>query len=227
MMLMKSSLFAAMAVTAALLFVDVTSASATPTWIGVCLEQELLNCKNLVKHPLSGRILASMSEGSFKSGFVITCKSGLGESNLLPSQQNGSAKGVYETLGLVTCIGGCSKVGIRTPQNMELSMETAETESWRAKTSNLKVIFSECLFGVECEFEGNLNFKVQMDKEGAYTDPEGAEFNLIKGSKLLCGSTGRWESGRVRYSWSLDDAEKTTHTHIWPSLIGANLIPVS
>ena len=73
------------------------------------------------------------------------------------------------------------------------------------------VKFSECTFGVTCEFEGTPHLKVQMDEEGAYTDPEGTAFTRIEGSALLCGSTGKWEEGRTRFDWVLDDG--TVHDH--------------
>jgi hypothetical protein len=227
MKLIKMALLAATAAVAATALIGASTASATGPWIAICKKAELLNCTaaNRVKHPLLGRIRGLLGETSFLSNFKITCTSGLGESNLIESQQSGSAKGTYEVLGNLTgCAGGCMTVGVRTPQSVELNMEAEATESWRAKSSNLKVLFSKCTFGVECEFESNLNVKVQMDGTGAFTEPEGAVFALIKGSAFLCGSAGKWETGRMRFDWVLDDASGTTHQNVTPSLIGKSLI---
>jgi hypothetical protein len=226
MKLIKMALLAATAAVAAMAFIGASSASATPPWIGICKNAELLNCANLVKHPLLGRILALAGEGTFKSSFSITCKSGHGKSNEIESQQNGSFKGTLEELKFSECSGGCEEVEVIVPQAVEIKMISA-TGEWLLFFSNAKVNFLKCTFGVTCEFEGTLDIPVSMDALGAYVDPLGAEFKLIKGSKLLCGATGKWESGRTRFDWLLDDAGKTTHVHVTPSLIGANLIPVS
>jgi hypothetical protein len=231
----KMTLLAATAAVAAMAFIGASMASATPPWIGVCKNAELLKCANLVKHPLLGDILALASEGTFKGGFEITCKEGMGLSNQIESQQNGAFKGNLISLTFEPCSGGCEKVTVITPIAVEINMETEATESWRLKAAAAKVAFSKCTFGVECEFEGNLNLKLRMDALGAYTDPKEDkevdkkpdEFKLIKGSKLLCGEKGTWESGRTRFDWVLDDVAKTTHVHVTPSLIGAKLIPVA
>jgi hypothetical protein len=228
MKLVKLTMLAATAAVAVMAFIDVSTAFATPPWIAVCLKQELLSCAkgNLVKHPLLGRIAVTAGVNTFASNFKIECTKASGESSLVESQQNGNAKRVYETLGIVECTGGCKKVQVFIPQTVELNMETEATESWRAKSNNLKVKFSECTFGVECKFEANLNLRIQMNEEGAFTEPEGTIFKLIEGSKFLCGETGKWETGRTKYSWVLDDAAKTTFKSIWPSLIGKELIVV-
>jgi hypothetical protein len=226
MKLIKVALLAATAVVTAMAFIGASTASATPTWIGICKNAELLNCANLVKHPLLGKILALAGPGTFKSNFEISCTSGHGLSNAIQSQQNESFTGTLEELTFTGCSGGCNTVTVLTPQAVLLGMENA-TEGWKLKAVSARVNFSGCTFGVECEFEGTLDLPISMDATGAYVDPLGAKFELIKGSKLLCGVTGKWESGRTRFDWVLDDATPTRHLNVTPSLIGANLIPVS
>jgi hypothetical protein len=223
MKFIKMALLAATAAVAAMAFIGASSASATPTWMTFCKTPELLNCAtaNRVTHPLLGKIRALAGKGFFLSAFKIECASGEGESNSIESQQNGAIKGSLQTLTFKECTGGCTTVTVRTPQAVELNMEN-ETAGWRLKANNGKVLFSGCTFGVECEFEGNLNFEVQMDATGAFVEPKGTSFNLIKGSAFLCGSTGKWETGQTRFDWVLDGG--TVHKNVTPSLIGANLI---
>ena len=192
------------------------------SWIGLCKAQELLNCAkaNLIKHPLKGKIRALAGKGFFLSNFKIECSSGEGTSSEIESQQETSFKATLESLTFAGCSGGCKKVEVKVPQAFEINMETEGGEDWRLKSSNAKVAFSECTFGVPCEFEGTLNLKVLMDAEGAYIDPEGTKFQRIEGSKLLCGESGKWEEGRTRVDWVLDDATPTVHKGIWPSLTG-------
>jgi hypothetical protein len=235
MRLIKMALLAATAAVVAMAFIGASTASATGPWIGFCKEatkpaEVLLNCKSgvFIKHPLKGQIRALAGKGFFLSNFKIECTSGEGESNAVESQQETNFEGTLESLTFTGCTGGCNTVTVGTPIAVTLNMETEAGEDWRLKAANAKVLFSGCTFGVECEFEGNLNLKVQMDEEGAYTDPEGAAFTRIKGSGLLCGNTGKWEEGRTRFDWVLDDnvdpKKATVHKNVWPSLIGANLI---
>jgi hypothetical protein len=220
------ALLAATAAVAAMAFISASTASATAPWIGLCKAQELLNCANanLIEHPLEGKLRFLVGKGFILSNFKIECESGEGESNEIEAQQETSFKGTLESLTFAGCAGGCKTITVRTPQAFEINMETELGEDWRFKLSNMKILFSGCTFGVECEFEGTLNLKVQMDEAGAYADPGGATFIRIKGSALLCGSTLKWEEGRTRFDWVLDDEAKTTHKNLWPSLIGKSLI---
>jgi hypothetical protein len=227
MKLTKMALFAATAAIAAMMFIGASTASATGPWISICKKIELLNCTaaNRVTHPLKGKIRFLLGKGFFLSAFKIECASGLGESSSIESQQNGSIKGSLESLSFTACSGGCTTMTVRTPQAFEINMEVEATESWRMKLANAKILFSGCTFGVECEFEGTLNLKVGMDATGAFTDPAGTSFNLIKGSAFLCGSTMKWEEGRTRFDWVLDQAPTpTVHQNVTPSLIGKALI---
>ena len=224
MRLIKMALLAATATVVATAFIGASTASATGPWIGLCKAQELLNCAkaNLIKHPLKGRFLLSLGKGFSQFNFKIECTSGTGKSNEIEAQQEASFKGTLESLTVTGCSGGCKKIEVKTPQAFEINMETEAGADWRLKLANAKVAFSECTFGVTCEFEITLNLKLQMDAEGAYADPEGAKFQRIKGSALLCGETGKWEEGRTRLLWTLTDG--TAHKNIWPSLIGKSLI---
>jgi hypothetical protein len=224
MKLAKLVMLAATAAAVTMAFIGASTASATPPWIARCKTPTLLNCTaaNRVTHPLLGKLRFLLGEGFFQFAFKITCKSGLGESNSIESEQEKALKGTLESLTLTGCSGGCTTITVRTPQAYEINMETEATESWRLKASNAKVNFSGCTFGVECEFEGNFNLKLGMDATGAFTDPEGTSLNLIKGSAFLCGSTGKWETGRTRFDWVLDGG--VVHQNVTPSLIGANLI---
>jgi hypothetical protein len=221
MRLIKLTLLAATAAVAATAFIGASSASAVVhPWWAICFENSLLGCANRPKHPLLGRIVPVVGRGRFVSNFEIECEKGSGKSNEIESQQKGSAfTGTLEELNFVGCEGGCKKVKVITPQAVELNMETEGLETYRLKSNNAKVEFFECTFGVKCKFEGNLNLKVQMDSEGYFVDPEGTKFTLIEGSKLLCGATGSWESGRTRIGWQLDDALHTVHFPVWIPLV--------
>jgi hypothetical protein len=224
MKLAKLVILAATATIAAMAFIGASTASATAPWIARCKKVELLNCTaaNRVTHPAKGKLRLLLGISIFGFAFKVECASGQGESDSIESQQSGAIKGTLESLSFVNCTGGCTKVTVRTPQAFELNMETEAFESWRLKLANAKVNLSGCTFGVECEFEGTLNLKVGMDAEGSFADPEGASFNLIKGSAFICGSTGKWETGRMRFDWVLSSG--TVHKNVTPSLIGKALI---
>jgi hypothetical protein len=229
MKLIKLTLLAATAAVAATAFIGASSASAH-AWIAVCLKQELLECKNLAKHPLLGRLLVlQLGTGTFKSNFTIECTEGQGESNELESQKEGGAGETKEYKGELTkltfggCKGGCTAVEVRTPQPTSLTMAVTELEKgeaglWRLVSKSAKVNFLNCTFGVECEFEGNVNVNVQMNATESFFEPENTAFNLIKGSKILCGGTGNWTVGKYTFKWRLDDLKGSEHL-AWPSLI--------
>jgi hypothetical protein len=231
MKLVKLTLLAATAAVAATALIGASSASATPTWIGVCKQLELLNCVNLVKHPLNGKILALVGPGKFNSGFVtVECASGKGHSNLIASQQNGEFKGTLEELKFETC-KGCTGVEVTTPQNVVVNM-TEATGGWRLKTETTpgKVKFTGCPFGTTCIYEGNIDLGFEhSEKAGhknAVINPNGFELKRGAGSGALCAEKGKWESGTTLLDWTLDDATPTIHEGVSPSLIGASLITV-
>jgi hypothetical protein len=225
-------MLAAIASITAMAFIGASGASATPPWLGSCLAQELLNCKNLVKHPLPGRFLLLASAGEFKSpNITVKCTEGMGSTKTLggeETEQSGGFKATLEELKFSGCTG-CS-VAVVVPQATTLSMTTEATESWVLTANGAKVKFTNCLgLGINCTFGGNLTFNVKMDATSAYADPEGKEFTLTEGSESLCGKVGKWESGRTRLDWQLDDAEPIqngTRHPVWQSLIGPKLIPV-
>ena len=224
MRLIKITLLAATAAVAAMAFIGGSTASATGTWIGLCKAAELLNCAkaNLTKHPLKGKLITLAGKSIFQSNFKTTCEVGEGETASIEAQQQASFKGTIELLFFASCSGDCTFVNVKTPQAAELNMETEAGENWRLKAANVKIVFANCIVGGGCEFEGTLNLKVQMDAAGAYADPEGTSFTRIQGSALLCGSTLKWEEGRTRFDWMLDDG--TVDKNVWPSLIGKSLI---
>jgi hypothetical protein len=226
MKLIKLTLLAATAAVVAMAFIGGSAASAASKhpWIAICFEQKLLQCASRPKHPLLGKLRLLISISLFKAGFSIECQSGEGETNEVESQQpSESFKTTLETVTAKECSGGCKAVKVITPQLAEGTMESEAEESWRLKSNNAKVEFSECSFGVKCKFEGNLNFKIGMDSEGDFADPEGTSFKLIEGSKLLCGETGKWESGRIRFDWVLDGG--VVHKNVWLSLV-AELVKI-
>lgn len=217
----KLTLLVATAAVAAMAFVNASSALAAHSWIALCDAQQLLLCEqsHLIKHPLLGRAILLVGPGKFNAGFVnVECTSGKGETNQVESQQEVNFKATLESLAFAGC-KGCTGVAVTTPQAVVLNMESeAVEESWRLTAEKAKVKFSGCPFGVSCTYSGNLNFKVQMDAEGAFADPEGKEFTLSEGGGL-CAAKGKWESGRTRVDWQLDDAKLSIHKNIWPSLI--------
>jgi hypothetical protein len=230
MKLVKLTLLAITAAIAAMAFIGASSASAFPGWIASCAKPQLLNCEGkwLVKHPLPGRFIPLVGPGKFNSGFVtVECEKGEGRSNEIESEQNKEFKGTLEELGFSGC-KGCTGVKVTTPQKVVLNMET-ETGGWRLKTETTpgKVEFTGCPFGTTCFYEGEINLEVQMDEEGSFADPKGLELKRGAGSGALCAEKGKWESGRMRWDWELDDFKfpfGTRHVNITQSLIGPNLI---
>jgi hypothetical protein len=226
MKLIKLTLLAAIAAVSATAFIGASTASALHPWYHICAENTLLGCAKRVKHPLLGRIVPVVGPGLFKAGFEIKCTKGAGKSNLVSSQQENAFKATLEELNFSECSGGCTKVKVITPQAVELNMATDGGSDYRLKSNNAKVEFFECTFGVKCKFEGNLNLAVGMDAEGYFADPAGTAFSLIEGSAFLCGSTGKWESGRTRIGWQLDDVAGTVHFPVWIPLV-AELVEVT
>jgi hypothetical protein len=219
MKLLKLTMLAATAAVAASAFIGASSASAAHPVLALCDAPQLLLCEasHLIAHPLEGRYLLLIGAGAFSAGFVtIKCTGGHGESNTRPSQETGGLKATLEKLTFNECTG-CTNVAVKTPQAAEVSMESEGTETWRLKSTGAKVTFSGCPFGTTCEYEGNLNLKVQMDEEGAFADPENTKFKKVGGGGL-CSAEGTWESGRSRVDWKLDNAEGTIHKNITPTL---------
>ena len=188
----------------------------------MCKKAELLNCKNLVTHPLLGRFIALIGKGAFKAGFVtIECASGEGHSNQIESQQSGEFKGELESLAFATCLG-CKKVAVKTPQVITLDMET-ETGGWKLHAKNAQIKFTECSLSQSCTYEGNLDLEVQMNEKEAFVEPQGAAFTKIEPSTILCAATGKWEKGTTSFDWELDDKafpNGTRHPNVTASLIG-------
>jgi predicted metal-binding protein len=222
MKLVKLTMLAATAAIVASAFVGASSASALTHKIGaLCDAAQLLLCEvsHLIKHPLLGRGRLVVGSGAFNAGFVtIKCESGLGETNEVQSQQEGAFNATLEKLTFSGCTG-CTGLAVKTPQAMEINMESEGTESWRLKVAGAKFTASGCPFGTTCTYESNLDIKLQMDAEGAFGDPEGKEFKRGEGSGGLCAAVGKWESGRTRPQWKLDDAKGSIHTKIWPTLL--------
>jgi hypothetical protein len=227
---MKSLKLAILTATAAIaaMALGTPSASATPPWRGVCLKAELLNCKNLVKHPLLGRIISLVGPGKMNAGFVtVECEKGEGWSNLIESEANGESKTTLESLTFSGC-KGCTGNTVTTPQTVTSTMET-ETGGWRSKTENAKVKLTGCPFGTTCIYEGNLNLEIQMSETGAFVEPKGATLKKVAGSGGLCAETSKLETGTTTFDWELDDAafpNGTRHKVTTPSLIGEKLILV-
>jgi opacity protein-like surface antigen len=231
MKLVKLTVLTATAMLAAMGLLTASSASATPPWVVLCDAQQLLNCEanHLLAHPLPGRFLLLLGGGSggSKLEFATTnsCESGMGQTSEVSSQQKNEFSANLESLTFTGC-KGCEKME-SPPVTMVLNMEAAETESWRLKINNFKIKDINCLgFGINCTFETNLNFKVQMNEGGAFADPEGAEYKLVEGSPMTCGTTFKWATGRTTIDWRLDDGVVqsdgtvgTIHKNIWPSLI--------
>jgi hypothetical protein len=225
MKIVRMMMLAATAAVVAMALVGASSASATPPWIAVCLKAELLNCKNLTKHPLLGKVLATAGLSEFEAGIYTStqCSSGVGESNLIESQQNGTFKGTLEKLTFSGC-SGCTGVKVNTPQAATLSMET-ETAGWRLKANGAKVKFTGCSLSQSCTYEGNLNLEVQMNETEAFVEPKGAEFEKVASeSTSLCAAVGKWEAGKTTFDWELDNANGIKHKNAFPSLIGSNLL---
>jgi len=226
MKIVKLTMLAAIAAITAMAFIGASTATATPSWIAVCLKAELLNCKSLATHPLLGRLVALGGKGTFKAGFVtIECSGSEGWSVQNESQQNGVSEGTVESMTLKGCTG-CTSIAFATPQAATLNMET-ETGGWRSKANGVKVKFTGCPFSQSCTYEANLNFEVQMNETEAFTEPKGAAFKRIEPSTGLCAETGKWETGKAVFDWELDNAafpNGTRHKNVFPSLIGKELI---
>jgi hypothetical protein len=219
----------AIAGSAAMALVGASSASATPTWIGVCLKAELLNCKNLAKHPLLGRLVGLGGPGKFNAGFVtLECAGSEGWSFQVESEQEKESNGKIESMTLNGC-KGCTGVALKTPQSAVLNMET-ETGGWRSKANGVKIKFTGCPLSQFCTYETNLNLEIQMNEMEAFTEPKGAEFAKIPAeSTALCAEKGKWETGKTTFDWELNDAafpNGTRHKNVFPSLIGKVLITV-
>ena len=60
-----------------------------------------------------------------------------------------------------------------------------------------------------------------MDAEGTFFDvgKENQKFNFIEGSKIFCGSEGKWLEGITRVDWTLDDVAKTLHKTVYLTLL--------
>jgi hypothetical protein len=247
MKLVKLTMLAATAAVAASAFIGASSASAvTHPWIQLCDIQTLLLCptEHLIKHPLLGRFLLLTGPGAFEAGFVtVKCASGMGDTNEVESAQIQSPETTatvpgekvgesaflskLETLTFKEC-SGCTGVAVE-PTLTHLWMEgpeTAEKNTWWLTALNAKVKFTGCPLSQTCIYEGTLKFKVQMDEEGAFADPEGQEFKRGAGSTSLCAEKGKWASGRTRVDWRLDDkivqndgTLGSIHRHIWPTLL--------
>jgi hypothetical protein len=226
MKIVMLTLLAATAAVAATAFIGASSASATPPWLGWCIVPQLLNCtkENLVKHPLLGRVLTEAGPGKFNAGFVtVECESGMGTSNEIEAEQEKEFKGTLESLTFSGC-KGCTGVAVKTPQAVVLNMET-ETGGWRLKANGSKVKFTGCPLSQSCTYEGNLNLEGQMDETSMFVEPKGAEFKKVSAeSTSLCAETGKWETGKTRTKWILDNPPTDTTHNVWMSLIGANLI---
>jgi hypothetical protein len=226
MKLVKLALLTVSAVLVAMASIGASSASATPPWIALCDAPQLLNCEknHLIAHPLLGAFLLLQGSGGgignrLQFAYTSFCESAIGKTSEVSSQQKGEFTAKLEGLTFVDC-EGCTSM--ESPSaTMILSMETAETESWRLKINNFRIKDSGCPFGIACTFESNLNLKVQMNESGAFVEPEGGKFTFVEGSPL-CGTSFKWETGRTTFDWKLDDG--TIHKNIWPSLI-AELTP--
>jgi len=223
MKLVKLTMLAVTAALAASASIGAPSASAiTHKWGALCDAQQLLLCEasHLIKHPLLGKVRLLMGEAAFNAGFVtIKCSSGEGETNAVESQQLEAFGSTLESLTFAGC-SGCTGIAVTVPQVIKLTMETEGGEAWALKAEGSKVKFSGCPFGTTCTYQGNLNFKVQMDAEGSFSDPEGKELSLVEGGGL-CAAASKWQSGRTRVDWKLDDAKGSIHTKIWPTLLEA------
>jgi len=75
-----------------------------------------------------------------------------------------------------------------------------------SQSVNYKLTFSGCPFGTTCIYEGNLEFKVQMDEEGPFYDPEGKNSPGAQEAAVSVLQQAKWTSGRTRFDWKLDDA---------------------
>jgi hypothetical protein len=196
--------------------------TANHSWIALCKVSELLLCAqgNLVKHPLLGRFLLEIGAGEFKAAFPIKCSSGLGRSLELESQQENEFNTTLKSLSLEGCSGCGSAFAFLQPAS--LTMGTYEGNDWKFKINGLRFQFNDCIEpGVACEFEGNLDLKVQMSETESFVEPEGAEFKLIKGNESTCGKTGKWVSGRATFRWIIESGENAGTYNVWPSLLEA------
>ena len=196
--------------------------TADHSWIALCKVSELLLCANgnLIKHPLLGRLLLEVGAGEFKAAFSIKCPSGLGRSLELESQQESEFNTTLKSLFFEGCSGCGSAFAVLQPAS--LTMGTYEGNDWKFKISGLKFEFTNCLEpGVTCEFEGNLDLKIQMSETESFVEPEGAEFKLIKGNEATCGKTGKWVSGRATFRWTIESGENAGTYNVWPSLLEA------
>jgi hypothetical protein len=235
MKLLKLTMLAATTTLAASAFIGASSASAVGThpWTALCDAQELLLCPtaNLIKHSLLGRARLLTGPSEFNGGSVVfKCTSGEGESTEpgVESQQKQNpetaatvpTEAFKANLGTLTFAGctGCTGFTFTTPQPVVLWMGTALGNDWWLTANSTRFKLTGCTFGSTCTYEGNLKFKLQMDAEGAFFDPEGAELKRIEGS-ALCAEKGKWESGRTRLDWKLDDAKSSVHQKVWPSLL--------
>lgn len=211
MKIVKLTMLAAIAAIAAMAFIGVSSASALlhPV-IQLCKAQQLLLCetKNLIKHPLKGRLLLLPGKGTFKALFTATCTGGMGNSNEFEFGTTEIKQELAE-LTFTGCEGGCKAVEVKKGPEL-LIHEEEVTSQWYLLEHIIIFIFKSCTGGITCTFQGNLKGKIQTDAEGSFFNAatDKPTFSFTEGSKIFCGETLTWNEGITRLDWRLDDGVK-------------------
>jgi len=229
MKLLKLTMLAATAALAASAFIGASSASALTTHpvIQLCDVPQLVLCeeKHLLTPPSAlenSKLVLLVGEGEFNAGFVtVKCTSGEGESQSV-EKEAGMGNKFKTTLEKLTFTGcsGCTGVAVKVPQEATLSMGSELGEDWTISAPGSKVKFTGCALSQSCTYEGNLTFLVKMDEVSAYADPESKEFKKVASeSTSLCAETGKWTKGRTRVDLRLDDAKKSIHINVTPTLL--------
>jgi hypothetical protein len=132
------------------------------------------------------------------SGFFSTpekCKSDVGIS--VKETDKKVIPGEINELTFSECTGPCKKAtSTGLPWKNELSMETSLGETWKLFTREGGVMFSECTFGVKCEYgtsEAGTTLTGSDTASGAVVKGPNLSLKYKSGSgEFACGPTETW-----------------------------------
>lgn len=204
MRLFKILGLAAFAAMSAMAFIGASAASAAPGDIDVCLFS-LPNNPALTEagcKAVGGTIHTKSSKVKYTSKATNpilkgTLEEKCNESNTTVESKGDGTNGLTVTsLSFTGSCTPCSEVETFAPYSGEVIMEG---ENYFLKTSGGAKIKS-CPFGVNCKF-GSTNVTLKYVPGAGMGNnefrAEAEELKLEEGSKLLCGSTGKWTANYV------------------------------
>jgi hypothetical protein len=205
--------------------------------IGFCLKNETLLCApaNLVALPAGGGLVLSAeaknaeftNAGTFASPEKCTSKTGLETKEVM----NNPIAGKVVELAFTECKGPCKNVvsmNLSWPVELKMTIVSGTEDNLIIKEAKASVLFSNCTFGVSCEFG------IQMGKSITLTGVDNAEGAIFKassvplpwiamGSEFLCGNTVTWTAEYKATGVDLKNAAGeivTKHGKWWLTLLG-------